>query len=49
MAVPVVFNDPLSMLQKTAEIMEYADLLDKAVECEDPVLRHIYVTIFNMS
>ena len=28
--MPVSFNEPLSMLQKTAECMEYKDLLLKA-------------------
>ena len=27
--LPVYFNEPLSALQKTAEDLEYADLLDK--------------------
>jgi hypothetical protein len=32
-----------------AEIMEYQHLLDKANECEDPVLRMIYVTAFSQT
>ena len=49
MAVPVHFNEPVSMLQKTAEIMEYQDLLVKANRCDDPVLRLIYVAVFNIA
>lgn len=48
-SVPVILNDPLSMLQKIAETMEYVSVLDKAFECKDPVLRHLYVTLFYMS
>ena len=29
-AMPVSFNEPISMLQKTAEILEYQELLVKA-------------------
>lgn len=49
MAVPVHFNEPISMLQKTAEIMEYQDLLVKANREDDPVLRLIYVAVFNLA
>lgn len=47
-AVPVHFNEPLSMLQKQAEAMEYHDLLTKANNCEDPVLRLIHIAAFNI-
>jgi len=49
MAVPVFLNDPINFLQKSAEIMEYQDLLEKAADEPDPVLRLIYVSIFNVS
>jgi predicted amidohydrolase len=32
-AVPVHFNEPLSMLQKQAEVLEYHDILTKAYNC----------------
>jgi hypothetical protein len=44
--VPVYFNEPLSMLQKFAEVMEYQDLLVKANSVEDEALRLIYVAVF---
>ena len=37
--MPVVFNEPLSFLQRMSEYMEYAFLLDKADLCSDPVER----------
>ncbi|XP_018021152.1 oxysterol-binding protein-related protein 2-like, partial [Hyalella azteca] len=37
--MPVVFNEPLSFLQRVTEYMEYAHLLDRACEEDDPVLR----------
>lgn len=48
-AVPVQFNEPIGMLQKIAEIMEYESLLKKANEEEDPALRQIYVAVFILS
>jgi len=48
-AVPVHFNEPISMLQKTCEAMEYQDIIHKANNCKDPVLRLIYIGIFNMA
>jgi hypothetical protein len=47
--MPVEFNEPLSMLQKTAEIMEYSHLLTRATTISDPVLRMIYVAVFNVA
>uniref|UniRef100_A0A803LQ98 Oxysterol-binding protein n=1 Tax=Chenopodium quinoa TaxID=63459 RepID=A0A803LQ98_CHEQI len=37
--LPVIIFEPMTMLQKMAEIMEYSYLLDQADECEDPYLR----------
>lgn len=39
MALPLTVNEPLSMLQRLAESLEYAYLLDKADLADDPVLR----------
>ena len=36
LALPVVFNEPLSALQRWAEELEYAVLLDRASELADP-------------
>lgn len=41
--MPVVFNEPLSFLQRMAEYMEYSYLLRMATEQEDPVSRMQYV------
>ena len=42
-AVPVIFNEPISMLQRCAENIEYHDLIRKANGAEDPQLRLGYV------
>ena len=41
--MPVVFNEPLSFLQRIAEYMEYSYLLRIASEQSDPVARMQYV------
>lgn len=41
--MPVVFNEPLSFLQRIAEYMEYSYLLRIASEQTDPVVRMQYV------
>ncbi|KAI3965020.1 hypothetical protein MKX01_013951 [Papaver californicum] len=41
---PISFFEPMSTLQKLAEIMEYSHLLDLANECEDPHMRLVYVS-----
>ncbi|CAG9855398.1 unnamed protein product [Phyllotreta striolata] len=47
--MPVVFNEPLSFLQRMAEYMEYAHLLRLASQQEDPVIRMQYVIGFAVS
>ena len=37
--IPVVFNEPLSFLQRMAEVFEYADFLDIADQCDNVVER----------
>lgn len=37
--MPVMFNEPLSFLQRVVEYMEYAPLLQRASQCQDPVQR----------
>lgn len=41
--MPVVFNEPLSFLQRMSEYMEYAYLLRTASQQPDPVSRMQYV------
>ena len=48
-SMPVSANEPLSLLQRAAEIMEYSSLLDKAVKSTDSVEKLMYVTAFAMS
>lgn len=45
--MPIYLNDPISMLQKAAEPMEFADWLRKANRCADPHLRMCYVLAFH--
>lgn len=45
-AMPVYLNDPVSMLQKIAELLEFADFLRLANECTDPHLRLVYIAAF---
>lgn len=47
--MPVVFNEPLSFLQRISEIMEYSKLLRIAAHQSDPVDRLKYVTAFVLS
>ncbi|KAJ8918761.1 hypothetical protein NQ315_015081 [Exocentrus adspersus] len=47
--MPVVFNEPLSFLQRIAEYMEYSYLLRLAAEQEDPISRLQYVSGFAVS
>lgn len=47
--MPVIFNEPLSFLQRIVEYMEYSDILKKASESGDPVKRLEYVTAFAVS
>lgn len=49
MALPVTFNEPLSLLQRAAEELEYFDLLDQASQNADPVDRMCYVAAFAVS
>jgi hypothetical protein len=46
-SLPVYFNEPLSMLQRIAEIMENEDLLVKANTQSDSLRRMAYVSVFN--
>ncbi|CAI7668287.1 unnamed protein product [Penicillium bialowiezense] len=48
-SMPVSANEPMSLLQRAAEILEYSDLLDKANQSSDPVERLMLVTAFAVS
>lgn len=45
-SMPVSANEPLSLLQRAAETLEYSTLLDKAASVSDSVERLAYVTAF---
>lgn len=47
--MPVVFNEPLSMLQRVSEYLEYVDLLHKAAKEPDPIKRMEFVAAFAVS
>lgn len=47
--LPVLIFEPMSMLQKMAELMEYSYLLDLADECEDPHMRLVYAATYFIS
>lgn len=49
MTLPVSFNEPTSLLQRVAEDMEYADLLDIAADRLDSAERLVYVAAFAAS
>ncbi|KAK7507619.1 hypothetical protein BaRGS_00001554 [Batillaria attramentaria] len=48
-SMPVTLNEPLSMLQRLCEELEYSELLDKAADYDDPYERMIYVAAFAVS
>ncbi|XP_071569289.1 oxysterol-binding protein-related protein 2 isoform X1 [Temnothorax longispinosus] len=48
-SMPVIFNEPLSFLQRVAEYMEYAILLKQAAQQESPISRLQYVAAFAVS
>lgn len=45
----VNFSEPISMLQKLAEDLEYSELLDQAALCDDPCTQLVYVAAFSVS
>uniref|UniRef100_A0A3Q3E2B8 Oxysterol-binding protein n=1 Tax=Labrus bergylta TaxID=56723 RepID=A0A3Q3E2B8_9LABR len=44
--MPVNFNEPLSMLQRLSEDLEYFELLDKAAKCQSSLEQMCYVAAF---
>lgn len=49
MTLPVTFNECTSLLQRSAEDMEYVDLLDLAAQTPDEGLRMAYIVAFAAS
>ncbi|XP_020271429.1 oxysterol-binding protein-related protein 3C-like [Asparagus officinalis] len=47
--LPVIIFEPMTMLQKMAELMEYCHLLDLADECEDPYMQLVYASSWAIS
>ncbi|KAK6305410.1 hypothetical protein J4Q44_G00241900 [Coregonus suidteri] len=47
--MPVNFNEPLSMLQRLTEDLEYSDLLDRAARCESALEQMCLVAAFSVS
>lgn len=48
-SMPISMNEPLSMLQRACEELEYCDLLDKASTLSDSMDRLIHIAIFAVS
>ena len=48
-SMPVVLNEPIGMLQRLCEELEYSELLDKASETEDVYERMVLVAAFAVS
>ncbi|KAL8613978.1 hypothetical protein ACOMHN_023213 [Nucella lapillus] len=47
--MPVNFNEPLSMLQRLTEELEYTEIVDQAALCEDPCQQLAHVAAFTVS
>ena len=48
-SLPVFLNEPLSLLQRMAEMAKFIYLLEKAVKFKDPILRLAYIGIWAIS
>jgi hypothetical protein len=48
-AMPVALNEPINLLQKLCEELEYSELLDKASEQTDSLERLLYISAFVVS
>ncbi|XP_057309059.1 oxysterol-binding protein-related protein 1-like [Hydractinia symbiolongicarpus] len=47
--MPVIFNEPLSFLQRIAEYMDYVHILHKATNIDDPIERLLNIAVFMVS
>ncbi|XP_023698482.2 oxysterol-binding protein-related protein 7-like isoform X1 [Paramormyrops kingsleyae] len=48
-SMPVALNEPLCLMQRLCEELEYSELLDTANHTEDPYQRMVYVAAFAIS
>lgn len=48
-SMPVALNEPVSLLQRLSEELEYSELLDIANTIDDPYERMVYVAAFSIS
>ncbi|XP_035452296.2 uncharacterized protein LOC118277553 isoform X4 [Spodoptera frugiperda] len=48
-SMPVTINEPLNMLQRLCEELEYSELLDSAAECKSPIERMALIAAFAVS
>jgi len=48
-AMPISMNEPINLLQKACEELQYSELLDKANSMQDSIDRLMYVTCFAIS
>ncbi|XP_037112165.1 oxysterol-binding protein-related protein 7-like isoform X1 [Syngnathus acus] len=48
-SMPVALNEPLSLLQRVSEELEYSELLDIANHTDDPYERMVYIAAFSIS
>ena len=47
--VSVGFNEPLTYMQKGAEVFQFSYLLDKAAECDDSLVQMMYVASLDVA
>ncbi|KAI9141962.1 Oxysterol-binding protein, partial [Paraphysoderma sedebokerense] len=48
-SMPISLNEPLNLLQRLCEELEYSELLDQAASCDDSVMRLAYIAAFAVS
>ena len=48
-SAPVYFNEPMSMTQKPACGLDYNEMLDEAVNCQDPFMRLVLLGVQHLA
>ncbi|XP_062859831.1 oxysterol-binding protein-related protein 7 [Trichomycterus rosablanca] len=48
-SMPIALNEPVSLLQRLCEELEYSELLDTASRTDDPYQRMVYIAAFAIS
>ncbi|KAJ8372350.1 hypothetical protein AAFF_G00290390 [Aldrovandia affinis] len=48
-SMPIPLNEPINLMQRLCEELEYSDLLDTASRTEDPYERMVYIAAFAIS